>query len=112
MGNLSAIRMERAIAHGSTFGCNDLAMVAGIATLDVLASERLIENAALMGEQLLQALSAMIPVTDFSPGARQRAYDRHQIRTAKVYKTKGIMARPQKIIFTDYYISRPAVRSA
>ena len=65
MGNLSAIRMERAIAHGSTFGCNDLAMVAGIATLDVLASERLIENAARMGEQLLQALSAMIPRYEF-----------------------------------------------
>jgi ornithine--oxo-acid transaminase len=57
--------MERAIAHGSTFGCNDLAMVAGIATLDVLASERLIENAARMGEQLLQALSAMIPRYEF-----------------------------------------------
>ena len=58
-------RMERAIAHGSTFGCNDLAMAAGIATLDVLASERLIENAARMGEQLLQALSAMIPRYEF-----------------------------------------------
>jgi ornithine--oxo-acid transaminase len=58
-------RMDRAIAHGSTFGGNDLAMAAGIATLDVLASERLIENAARMGEQLLQALSAMIPRYEF-----------------------------------------------
>ena len=29
-------RMERAVAHGSTFGGNDLAMAAEIATLDVL----------------------------------------------------------------------------
>ena len=37
-------RMERAVAHGSTFGTNDLAMAAGIATLDVLKSERLVER--------------------------------------------------------------------
>jgi ornithine--oxo-acid transaminase len=58
-------RMERAIAHGSTFGSNDLAMAAGIATLDVLASERVIENAARTGEYLLQALAAMIPQYEF-----------------------------------------------
>src|SRR4029077_7335249 len=39
-------RMDGAFVHGSTFAKNDLAMAAGIATLDVLASERLIENAA------------------------------------------------------------------
>ena len=58
-------RMERAIAHGSTFGSNDLAMAAGIATLDVLASERVTENAARTGEYLLQALAAMIPQYEF-----------------------------------------------
>lgn len=58
-------RMERAIAHGSTFGGNDLAMAAGIATLEVLRSERLIENAAQKGEQLLQAFTAMIPRYEF-----------------------------------------------
>jgi ornithine--oxo-acid transaminase len=42
-------------AHGSTFSKNDLAMAAGIATLDVLSSERLIERAARLGEQLRSA---------------------------------------------------------
>lgn len=54
-------RMDRAVVHGSTFAKNDLAMAAGIATLDVLKSEKLIENAAVRGEQLLSALSAMVP---------------------------------------------------
>jgi ornithine--oxo-acid transaminase len=58
-------RMERAVAHGSTFGGNDLAMAAGIATLDVLTSERLVENAARTGEHLLHALAAMIPRYEF-----------------------------------------------
>jgi len=57
--------MERAVAHGSTFGGNDLAMAAGIATLDVLASERLIENAARAGERLMGAIAAMIPRYEF-----------------------------------------------
>jgi ornithine--oxo-acid transaminase len=58
-------RMDRAVAHGSTFGNNDLAMAAGIATLDVIKSERLIENAARTGEHLLHALAAMIPRYEF-----------------------------------------------
>jgi ornithine--oxo-acid transaminase len=52
-------RMERAVVHGSTFGKNDLAMAAGIATLDVLTSEGLIHRAARTGERLLQAFAAM-----------------------------------------------------
>ena len=54
-------RMDRAVVHGSTFAKNDLAMAAGIATLDVLKSEKVIENAAARGEQVMSALSAMIP---------------------------------------------------
>jgi ornithine--oxo-acid transaminase len=54
-------RMDRAVVHGSTFAKNDLAMAAGIATLDVLKSEKLIENAAACGERLMAALNAMIP---------------------------------------------------
>ena len=54
-------RMDRAVVHGSTFGKNDLAMAAGIATLDVLTSEKLIENAARTGAHLLHGLAAMVP---------------------------------------------------
>lgn len=52
-------RLDRAVVHGSTFGKNDLAMAAGIATLDVLASEDLIENAARSGEYLSRGLADM-----------------------------------------------------
>ena len=54
-------RMDRAVVHGSTFAKNDLAMAAGIATLDVLKSEKVIENAAARGTQIMSALTAMIP---------------------------------------------------
>ena len=52
-------RMDRAVIHGSTFGKNDLAMAAGIATLEVMKAERVTENAARTGERLLQGLSAL-----------------------------------------------------
>jgi ornithine--oxo-acid transaminase len=54
-------RMDRAVVHGSTFGKNDLAMAAGIATLEVLKSERLIERAATLGQRMIVALTDMIP---------------------------------------------------
>ncbi len=54
-------RMDRAVVHGSTFSKNDLAMVAGIATLDVIEQEKLVQGAAQKGELLMRALSAMIP---------------------------------------------------
>ena len=52
-------RMDRAVVHGSTFGKNDLAMAAGLATLDVLMSEGLMDNAARTGDYLSRGLAAM-----------------------------------------------------
>jgi ornithine--oxo-acid transaminase len=52
-------RMDRAMAHGSTFGKNDLAMAAGLATLQALDDEGAIANAARTGERLLASFRAM-----------------------------------------------------
>jgi ornithine--oxo-acid transaminase len=54
-------RMDRAVVHSLTFANNDLAMAAGIATLTVIESEQLINNAAEMGDRLLSAFMAMAP---------------------------------------------------
>ncbi|MGJ0505687.1 MAG: aspartate aminotransferase family protein [Methylocystis sp.] len=52
-------RMDRAVVHGSTFSKTDLAMAAGVATLEVMQNERLVENAAATGERLLAAFRGM-----------------------------------------------------
>ncbi|MDU6747562.1 MAG: aminobacteriohopanetriol synthase HpnO, partial [Bradyrhizobium sp.] len=54
-------RMDRAVVHGSTFAKNDLAMAAGIATLEVIKAEKLIEAAAKRGAELRLALTRMVP---------------------------------------------------
>ncbi len=52
-------RMDRAVVHGSTFAKNDLAMAAGIATLEVMKAERVMENATRTGDRLLRELGAL-----------------------------------------------------
>jgi len=52
-------RMDRAVVHGSTFSKNDLAMAAGLATLEVLESEGLMQNAERLGGRLLAAFERM-----------------------------------------------------
>jgi acetylornithine/succinyldiaminopimelate/putrescine aminotransferase len=44
----------------NTFSMNDLAMVAGLATLHVLREERLVEHAARVGEYLMNGLRQMV----------------------------------------------------
>jgi ornithine--oxo-acid transaminase len=68
-------RMDRAVVHGSTFAKNDLAMAAGLATLEVIESERLIEKAAEKGARLLRAFEKMA--------------ERHEL--VKAVRGKGLM---------------------
>jgi ornithine--oxo-acid transaminase len=63
-------RMDRAVVHGSTFSKNDLAMTVGIATLDVLKNERIIENAAACGERLLASFRKMAEGYELLAGVR------------------------------------------
>ena len=58
-------RMDKAVVHGSTFSKNDLAMAAGLATLEVLEREQVIENAAARGERLLRAFESMAERYEF-----------------------------------------------
>ena len=52
--------LHRALVHTSTFGENALAMRAGLATLDVLESERLGERADALGDELRARLSEVL----------------------------------------------------
>jgi len=46
--------LPNAVSHGSTFAPNDLAMVAGLATLRELGEQALVERSARLGELLLE----------------------------------------------------------
>lgn len=52
--------LDRCVVHSTTFGQNDLAMAAGLATLGVLKDEGIVENAAKVGDRLLNQFSAFV----------------------------------------------------
>jgi ornithine--oxo-acid transaminase len=59
---LSAVfdSMERGVVIGSTFGGNDLAAAAGIATIDVIEREGLVDRAARMGDLLIDLTRPLV----------------------------------------------------
>ncbi|HPA19873.1 MAG TPA: aspartate aminotransferase family protein [Verrucomicrobiae bacterium] len=68
-------RLDRCIVHSSTFGRNNLAAAAGIASLNVIEEEGLVENAARMGELMEKRL--------------RQIQDRHEI--VDDIRVKGLM---------------------
>ncbi|HVX85023.1 MAG TPA: aspartate aminotransferase family protein [Phycisphaerae bacterium] len=51
--------MERCVVHSNTYGQNDMAMAAALASLHVIEDEKLVENAAAMGEYVMSRLKAI-----------------------------------------------------
>jgi ornithine--oxo-acid transaminase len=56
--------LENALSHGSTFAPNDVAMVAGLATLHELREERLVERSAQLGAFLLELTAPLVERVD------------------------------------------------
>ena len=63
-------RMDKAVVHGSTFSKNDMAMAAGLATLEVIEREDLVANAAAKGERLMAAFREMAGRYEFVKSVR------------------------------------------
>ncbi len=68
---LSAIASRRELqerwgksAHGTTYGGNPVACAAGVAVLETIREERLVENAAARGEQLMHGLRELMARDD------------------------------------------------
>src|SRR5213596_4351867 len=52
-------RMDRCVVHSTTFGRNNLAMACGLASLEVIDNENLIENSAKMGALLIEKIDQL-----------------------------------------------------
>ena len=63
-------RMDRAVVHGSTFSKNNMAMAAGLASLKVIDDEKLVENAARMGDELLAGMQQLVDRYELFKSAR------------------------------------------
>ena len=56
--------MQNAVAHGSTFAPNELGMVAGLATLQELDDEQLVDRSVRLGEKLLELTRPLVDEFD------------------------------------------------
>jgi ornithine--oxo-acid transaminase len=63
-------RMDRAVVHGSTFSKNNMAMAAGLATLEVIHNEKLVENSASVGADIINTINAKAGQYEFLKEAR------------------------------------------
>jgi ornithine--oxo-acid transaminase len=63
-------RMDRAVVHGSTFSKNNMAMAAGLATLEVIRNEKLVENSAQIGDDIIKTINASVGQYEFLKEAR------------------------------------------
>ncbi len=64
--------MDRVLVHDSTFGSNAAAMVAGLASLQVIEDEQLVANAEQTGKLLQDALQDMVQEWDLLAEVRGR----------------------------------------
>ena len=64
--------MQRSVVHSSTFSQGSFAMVAGLAALDVLDREQLVQRAETMGNLIGEGVRAMIPRFEFLKEIRWR----------------------------------------
>ena len=64
--------LDRCMVHSTTFGLNDLAAVCGLATLEVIREERLVENSARTGGYLVDRLMGLADKYEFIREVRGR----------------------------------------
>jgi ornithine--oxo-acid transaminase len=64
--------LERCVVHSNTFGQNDLAMAAALATLHVIEEDKLVENAAELGNYVMQRLKPIGEQCPFVSDVRGR----------------------------------------
>ena len=64
--------MERCVVHSNTFGQNDLAMAVVLASLYVIEQDKLVENAAVMGDYAMRRLREISRTCPFVSAVRGR----------------------------------------
>ncbi|MGD0767326.1 MAG: aspartate aminotransferase family protein [Tepidisphaeraceae bacterium] len=62
--------MERCVVHSNTFGQNDMAMAAALASLHVIEEDHLVENAAAMGDYVMEKLRPIAEACPFVSDVR------------------------------------------
>jgi ornithine--oxo-acid transaminase len=103
-------RMDRCVVHSTTFGRNNLAMACGLASLDVIDNERLVENAAKMGAMLMERVDALRAKHSFIKEVRGKglmiAIEFHEPNEFKLRMAWKLLHKVDKVLFAQMVVSQ------
>ncbi|MEP7072269.1 MAG: aspartate aminotransferase family protein, partial [Verrucomicrobiota bacterium] len=103
-------RMDRCVVHSTTFGRNNLAMACGLATLEVIDQEKLVERAARMGELLRQRVDALRAKHSFIKEVRGKgliiAIEFQEPQEFKLKMAWKLLHKVDKVLFAQMVVTQ------
>jgi acetylornithine/succinyldiaminopimelate/putrescine aminotransferase len=103
-------RMDRCVVHSTTFGRNNLAMACGLASLEVIDDEKLIENSAKMGALLVERLDALRAKHSFIKEVRGKglmiAIEFHEPNELKLKMAWKLLHKVDKVLFAQMVVTQ------
>jgi len=103
-------RMDRCVVHSTTFGRNNLAMACGLAALEVLDDEKLIENSARMGQLLIDRIDALRQKHSFIKEVRGKglmiAIEFHEPNEFKLKMAWKLLHKVDKVLFAQMVVTQ------
>jgi ornithine--oxo-acid transaminase len=103
-------RMDRCVVHSTTFGRNNLAMACGLAALEVIDNEKLIENAAKMGAVLMEKVDALRAKHSFIKEVRGKGLmigiEFHEPSEFKLKMAWKLLHKIDKVLFAQMVVTQ------
>jgi ornithine--oxo-acid transaminase len=103
-------RMDRCVVHSTTFGRNNLAMACGLASLEVIDNEKLIENSAKMGALLIAKIDMLREKHSFIKEVRGKGLmigiEFHEPTEFKLKMAWKLLHKIDKVLFAQMVVTQ------
>ena len=102
--------MDRCVVHSTTFGRNNLAMACGLAALEIIDQENLIENAAKMGALLMEKIDSLRAKHSFIKEVRGKGLmigiEFHEPQEFKLKMAWKLLHKIDKVLFAQMIVTQ------
>src|SRR5499433_475322 len=103
-------RMDRCVVHSSTFGRNNLAMACGLAALDIIDQDNLVERSAKMGALLMEKIEGLKTKHSFIREVRGKGLmvgiEFHEPSEFKLKMAWKLLHKIDKALFAQVVVSQ------
>src|SRR3954447_19406914 len=103
-------RMDRCVVHSTTFGRNNLAMACGLATLEVLEQENLVDRSAKMGALLMERIEGLKAKHSFIKEVRGKGLmvgiEFHEPNEFKLKMAWKLLHKIDKVLFAQMIVTQ------